>query len=243
MQFFEYGKVDGVPLVFLLGPPHTGDSVAELSELASHWGIRLICPTRPWYAGTAVEPSFAASTGPIIDYLHQHGIRRACAIGGSGGGPFALHLTTNHTDTFDACYLLASMGTPEIFMDKVASPQSRLLIELFRAKSYAQTVAQLGEWGMTEQLAHGVWSDFKVLFGSWESIRLDADIAVRIHHGRSDDNAPLESVQALALQLADSEFRISPTASHLGLANDEDFTEFRTIFADVAGRQFAPDVR
>lgn len=28
MQFFEYGKPDGVPLVLMLGTPHTGDSGA-----------------------------------------------------------------------------------------------------------------------------------------------------------------------------------------------------------------------
>jgi len=40
MQFFEYGKPDGVPLVFLSGTPHTEDSVAELAELAAETGVR-----------------------------------------------------------------------------------------------------------------------------------------------------------------------------------------------------------
>lgn len=40
MQFFEYGKPDGVPLVFMLGTPHTGDSVAELSGLAAETGVQ-----------------------------------------------------------------------------------------------------------------------------------------------------------------------------------------------------------
>lgn len=236
MQFFEYGKADGAPLVFLLGTPHTGDSVAELSDLALQSGIRLICPTRPWYAGTAVEPSFEACTDRTIQYLKEHGIRRAYAIGGSGGGPFALHLTTNHWDIFGACYLLASMGAPDVFTNKVASPHTRILLELFTAKSYDQAIEQLGEWGMAPNLAHGVWGDFKVLLGSWNSIKYGVDIPVYIHHGESDDNAPLESVQALASQLSKSEFRISPYASHLGLANDKELTEFRTIFSEVSGR-------
>lgn len=57
MQFFEYGKPDGVPLVFLLGTPHTGDSIAELSDLATETGVRLIYTTRSWYLDTAIAHS------------------------------------------------------------------------------------------------------------------------------------------------------------------------------------------
>ena len=40
MQFFEYGKPDGVPLVFRSGTPHTADRLAELAELAAETGVR-----------------------------------------------------------------------------------------------------------------------------------------------------------------------------------------------------------
>lgn len=113
MQFFEYGKPDGTPLVFLLGTPHTGDSVAELSALASEHGIRLICPTRSWYLDSAVEPSFESCTGSVLAYLDQGGAGPAAVMGGSGGGPFALHLATSRPEQFKACYLLASMGDPK----------------------------------------------------------------------------------------------------------------------------------
>lgn len=234
MQFFEYGKTDGVPLVFQLGTPHTGDSVAELSDLAMQSGIRLISPTRPWYADTMAEPSFESCSDQTIQYLKELGVERAYAMGGSGGGPFALHLATNHSEMFGACYLLASMGAPDVFVDKVASPHTRVLLDLFNASSYDQAIQKLGEWGVAPGLAHGVWADFKVLLGDWSSVEYGADIPVYIHHGESDDNAPLESVQALALQLTKSEIRISPHASHLGLANDKEFTAFRTIFLEIA---------
>lgn len=85
MHFFEYGKLDGVPLVFMLGTPHTGDSVAELSDLATETGVRLICTTRPWYVDTATVPSFGICTAEVIRYLNAQGINRAFVIGGSGG--------------------------------------------------------------------------------------------------------------------------------------------------------------
>lgn len=234
MQFFEYGKPDGAPLVFLLGTPHTGDSVAELSELAAELGIRLICPTRSWYLNTAAQPSFQSCSEPVLAYLVQAGIARAAVMGGSGGGPFALHLATNYPDRFSACYLLASMGDPQVFQRAVASSHTRTLLELFASSSYEQFVTQLGQWGIPSQLAHGVWADFQVLLGSWASIALSSGVPVLIHHGENDDNAPLESVQALASQLSRAELRLSPHASHLGLANDKELTEFRTIFTEAA---------
>ncbi len=234
MQFFEYGKADGAPLVFLLGTPHTGDSVAELSGLASEVGIRLICPTRSWYLDTEAEPSFQSCSDSVLAYLAQAGIDRAAVMGGSGGGPFALHLATSQPERFTACYLLASMGDPQVFQQAVVSPHTKALLELFTASSYEQFVAQLGQWGIAPQLAHGVWADFQVLLGSWASIGMSTGVPVLIHHGENDDNAPLESVQALATRLSRAELRLSPHASHLGLANDKDLTEFRAIFTEAA---------
>lgn len=239
MQFFEYGKPDGAPLVFLLGTPHIGDSVAELADLASETGVRLICPTRSWYVDAAVEPSFESCTANVIRYLEQNGIRHAFAIGGSGGGPFALHLASNYPDTFGACYLLASMGDPETFRRTVSSPHTRQLLELFFDNDYDRAVGQLGQWGIPPVLAHGIWGDFKVLLGSWATIDLASPVPVRIHHGETDDNAPIESVQLLESRLANCELRVSPYASHLGLANDKEFTEFRTIFSEVSDQYSA----
>jgi len=234
MQFFEYGKPDGLPLLFLLGTPHTGDSVAELSDLASEHGIRLICPTRSWYIDTAAEPSFEACETDVLAYFSKAGIARAVVMGGSGGGPFSLHVATNNPDLFSACYLLASMGDPTVFQETVASPHTRALLELFRSSDYDQAVSQLGQWGVPAQLAHGVWGDFRALLGGWTAMDFSSTVPVYIHHGEGDDNAPLESVQALASQLRVCEMRISPHASHLGLANDKQFTAFRTIFAEAA---------
>ncbi|TZF90713.1 alpha/beta fold hydrolase [Cognatilysobacter lacus] len=240
MQFFEYGKPDGQPLVFLLGTPHTGDSVAELSELASEQDIRLICPTRSWYLDAAAKPSFESCSRSVLAYLAHAGIDRAAVMGGSGGGPFALHLATNNPSYFSGCYLVASMGDPQVFKQTVASTHTKTLLELFGSSSYDQFVSQLGQWGVPPQLAHGVWADFDVLLGSWDAIHFRSPVRVFIHHGENDDNAPLESVRSLAAQLSCAELRLSPHASHLGLANDKELTEFRAIFSEAARHLSAP---
>lgn len=238
MHFFEYGKQDGIPLVFLLGTPHTGDSVAELADLATETGIRLICPTRSWYFDAMITPSFEACTAEVIRYLKENRVGRAVALGGSGGGPFALHLTSSNPDIFGACYLLASMGELDVFRRTVKSSHTQLLLQLIADHDYDRFLAQLANWGIPAALAHGVWADLKVLLGSWETIDLTTSVPVYIHHGEDDDNAPLESIRALSAKLINCQVRISPTASHLGLANDKEFTEFRTIFTEI-GRQFS----
>jgi pimeloyl-ACP methyl ester carboxylesterase len=241
MRFFEYGKQNGVPLVFLLGTPHTGDSVAELADLATETGVRLICTTRSWYLDTTIAPSFETCTLQVTRYLRENGLGHAYAIGGSGGGPFALHLASNHPDIFRACYLLAGMGEPDLFIRTVKSPHTQTLLRLFAEKDYDRALAQLSDWGIPPALAHGVWADFKVLLGSWATIGLATAVPVYIHHGEDDDNAPLESISALAAKLTNCQLRISPNASHLGLANDKEFTEFRSIFTEVGKQNMVID--
>jgi pimeloyl-ACP methyl ester carboxylesterase len=238
MHFYEYGKADGVPLVFLLGTPHTGENVAELTDLANETGVRLICTSRSWYFDTTIAPSFEICTAQVIRYLDENAIGRAFSIGGSGGGPFALHLTSRHPDIFGGCYLLASMGEPELFTSTVRSPHTQTLLRLFADSDYDRALDQLLDWGVPLALAHGVWADFKVLFGSWATIDLATAVPVYIHHGENDENAPLESIQALARKLTGCQLRISPSASHVELATDKNFTEFRSIFTEV-GRQKA----
>jgi pimeloyl-ACP methyl ester carboxylesterase len=240
MHFFEYGKPDGVPLVFMLGTPHTGDSVAELSDLATEAGVRLICTTRPWYVDTATAPSFEICTAEVIRYLSAQGVNQAFVIGGSGGGPFALHLASTHPDIFCGCYLLAAMGDPDLFISTVKSTHTQTLLRLFAISDYDRALAQLADWGIPLALAHGVWADFKVLLGSWETIELATPVPVYIHHGEDDDNAPLESIRALAAKLSNCQVRISPSASHLALANDKELTEFRSIFTEVGRQRTGP---
>ncbi|QDH70757.1 alpha/beta fold hydrolase [Marilutibacter alkalisoli] len=129
------------------------------------------------------------------------------------------------------------MGTPKTFVEKVTSPPTLELLELFRDNSYDAAIEQLGAWGLPRDLAHGAWSDFKVLLGPWDSIRFDAAPMVFIHHGEGDDNAPIESVRDLASKLPKSEIRISPYASHAGLAEDDSCTEMAKIFREVSGAE------
>ncbi|WP_226665532.1 alpha/beta fold hydrolase [Microbulbifer aggregans] len=233
MKFHEFGDSDGFPVIFFMGTPQKGDSGDEFSDLASRFGIRLICPTRPWYDDTSAHSSFDVCSENTIAYLRNNGITSCHAIGGSGGGPFALHLSTSNPGIVRSCYLLASMGTPDLFVEKVASPPTLQLLEFFRGNNYGSTIEYLRSLGLPDDLAHGAWADFKVLLGSWDSIAFKQAPIVYIHHGEDDENAPIESVRDLATKLPKTEFRISHHASHAGMAEDESSTEISRIFEEV----------
>ena len=236
MKFHEFGNKAGVPLVFFMGTPQRGEAGSEFSGLAKQLDVRLMCPTRPWYDGDDCQPSFDVCTRRTLQYLDANGIDRCHVMGGSGGGPFALHFSSNNPDRVKACYLLASMGTPETFARTVTSPPTRQLLELFGTNSYEDAMEKLGTWGLPPDLAHGAGCDFKVLLGSWDSIAFADAPMVYVHHGEDDENAPIQSIRDLAGHLPRHEWRVSDHASHASLAHDEAFTELRRIFSEVGGR-------
>ena len=225
-----------MPLVFFMGTPQRGEAGSEFAELASQLNVKLICPTRPWYDGDDCEPSFEACTRRTLQHLNAKGIDRCHVMGGSGGGPFALHFSSNNPGLIEGCYLLASMGTPETFTRTVTSPPTRQLLELFGTNSYEDAMETLGTWGLPRDLAYGAWADFKVLLGPWDSIMFANAPMVYIHHGEDDENAPIQSIRDLAGRLPRHEWRVSDQASHASLAEDDAFTELRRIFAEVGER-------
>ena len=236
MQFHEFGNKAGVPLVFFMGTPQTGEAGCEFSELANQLNVRLICPTRPWYSGDECEPSFDVCTRRTLQYLNANGIDDCLVIGGSGGGPFALHFSCNHPGLVKGCYLLASMGTPDTFTRTVTSPPTRQLLELLGTNSHEDAMEALGTWGLPRDLAHGAWGDFKVLLGSWDSIPYANAPMVYVHHGEDDENAPIQSIRDLVGRLPRHAWRVSDRASHASLAQDEAFAELGRIFAEVGER-------
>lgn len=236
MEFHEFGNTAGVPLVFFMGTPQRGEAGSEFSELANQLNVRLICPTRPWYNGDECQPSFNVCTQQTLQHLRANNIDRCYVMGGSGGGPFALHFASNNPDLVQGCYLLASMGTPETFTRTVTSPPTLQLLELFGTNSYEDAMEVLGTWGLPRDLAHGAWGDFKVLLGQWDSMSYANAPMVFVHHGEDDENAPIQSIRDLVEHLPRHAWRVSDHASHATLAQDESFTELRKIFSEVGER-------
>ncbi|XZZ62343.1 hypothetical protein ACJJIF_02175 [Microbulbifer sp. SSSA002] len=131
------------------------------------------------------------------------------------------------------CPKVLNHFTPDLFIEKVTSPPTVQLLELFRANDYNSALEYMISLGTPRDLAHGAWSDFKVLLGSWDSIVFEHSPVVYIHHSEGDENAPIDSIRDLAERLPQSEIRISSYASHVGLAEDKEFVEFTRIFKEI----------
>lgn len=66
-----------------------------------------------------------------------------------------------------------------------------------------------------------------MLLGQWDSADYSSTPQVYIHHSEDDENAPVESIQALPALLPKMEIRLSKDASHVALATDEALTEMQ----------------
>ncbi|HZV65052.1 MAG TPA: hypothetical protein VFG03_09120 [Telluria sp.] len=239
MNIFEYGSKDGIPVVLFFGTPQRGDVGAELDKHALRHNIRLICPTRPWYDDQSVSPSFDAVTVPVLDYLKKQGVTSVHAVGGSGGGPFALHLAIQGPPKIVDCTLLASMGLPDSFVKHVTSPPTLELLKVFERRDYASWREKCAKWGLLPDLAHGAWCDFITFFDDLPKMNREIKKPVYVYQSKNDPNAPMESVQELLADALNVEWHMDESADHISMANDETGQVFDKIFASVRIRSYA----
>ena len=86
------GPPGALPLVFHLGTPGPALLFGPLLEAAARHGLRVVCYSRPGYAGSTPQPGravahAAAETAAVLDAA---GADSFITIGWSGGGPHAL---------------------------------------------------------------------------------------------------------------------------------------------------------
>ncbi|HTZ44788.1 MAG TPA: alpha/beta fold hydrolase [Jatrophihabitans sp.] len=92
LEYLLDGPEDGVPLVFHVGTPNCAADFSVLSEPVAELGLRLICYSRPGYAGSTERPgrTVADAVEDVTVLLDALGIDRFVTAGWSGGGPHAL---------------------------------------------------------------------------------------------------------------------------------------------------------
>jgi pimeloyl-ACP methyl ester carboxylesterase len=236
LNIFEYGSKDGVPVVLFFGTPERGSAGAELDMHASSHNLRLICPTRPWYDDQSASPSFDVVTKPVLDYLQKQGVTSAHVVGGSGGGPFALHLAIQDEQTIIDCTLLASAGLPDSFVKHVTSTPTLELLKAFENRDYANWIETCAKWGLPSDLAHGAWGDFITLFDELPKMNRKTNKPVYVYQSKTDPNAPLESVQDMLTEASNVEWYIDESACHIAMAKDKTGKVVDQIFASIQKR-------
>lgn len=93
LGYAEYGSPSGAPVLFFHGAPGSRRSIfADMAEVATQRGVRLIAPERPGYglSDTSSARTMLDWTGDIAVLTHALGINRYKLIGFSMGSLYAL---------------------------------------------------------------------------------------------------------------------------------------------------------
>jgi len=92
LEYLLGGAADGLPLLFHVGTPNCAADFSVISRPATEHGLRLICYSRPGYAGSTERPgrTVADAIDDVTVLLDSLGVDRFVTAGWSGGGPHAL---------------------------------------------------------------------------------------------------------------------------------------------------------
>ncbi|WP_318567405.1 alpha/beta hydrolase [Salinigranum marinum] len=92
LTYAEYGRAEGIPVVFLHGTPGSRRLGGLLAPVARRAGIRVLAPDRPGYGRSTPWPDWSvADAGAFVTaVLDDTGVETAGLVAFSGGSPYAL---------------------------------------------------------------------------------------------------------------------------------------------------------
>jgi pimeloyl-ACP methyl ester carboxylesterase len=92
LTWAEYGRADGAAVLFFHGGNDSRLAGRLLADAAERAAVRLICPDRPGFGGSAFQPGrrLVDWPGDITDLADHLGLGEFPILGHSGGGPHAL---------------------------------------------------------------------------------------------------------------------------------------------------------
>jgi pimeloyl-ACP methyl ester carboxylesterase len=130
--YAEYGDPNGTPILFFHGIPGSRLLGRALHDAGRAGAARIVALERPGcglsdYRRASSVADCARLAGDAADAL---GIGRFCALGVSGGGPYALACTRLFPERVPVVGLVSSVGTQEL--PGVVLRSSRLLVALGR---------------------------------------------------------------------------------------------------------------
>lgn len=147
ITYAEYGRPDGVPVVFLHGTPGSHRLGALLETAAQDHGVRVLAPDRPGYGHATPWPdrSVHDAAAFLLPVLDDAGVRTAGLIAFSGGAPYALSVAATRPDRINRVDVIAgvtppsvSEGTPAIvrLLTGLATTTPSVLRGLFRGQTW-----------------------------------------------------------------------------------------------------------
>jgi pimeloyl-ACP methyl ester carboxylesterase len=130
LAYAEYGRSDGVPVVFLHGTPGSRRLGQLLETAAEDVGIRLLAPDRPGYGRSSPRPSRSVrDAGRFVSaVLDDVGADAAGLVAFSGGAPYALATAATRPGRVDRVDVVSGATPPRSSADTPAT--QRLLAGL-----------------------------------------------------------------------------------------------------------------
>ena len=113
-------------------------------------------------------------------------------MGGSGGGPFALHLAIQGASEIRDCTLLCTMGLSESFARDATSPPTLETLNALEGRDTEGWNAACARWGLPPDPAHGAWGDFTTFFDGSPHTDRRISKPIYVYHSDADPNAPME---------------------------------------------------
>lgn len=147
IAYTEYGRADGVPVVFLHGTPGSRRLGALFDSAARERGIRLLALDRPGYGRSSPWPTRSVSgAGQFVSaVLDDLDVQTAGLIAFSGGGAYALATAATEADRVGRVDVVSGATPPDVsketpaiqqFLAGLATTAPSVLRGLFRGQAW-----------------------------------------------------------------------------------------------------------
>jgi pimeloyl-ACP methyl ester carboxylesterase len=147
LEYADLGGPAGRPVVFFHGTPGTAGMAGVIAEEVRRHGIRLVAVSRPGYgASTTTPPGLTSVARDALELADQLGLGTFAAMGGSGGGPYALALGALAPDRVSSVAVLGGPGDHREVHPEDLDESDLKAIELLAAGDSDGARTVLEEW-------------------------------------------------------------------------------------------------
>lgn len=150
LEYADLGDPAGRPVLFFPGTPGAAGQGAVLADAAAANGVRLVALSRAGYGeSTTTGPGLLASAADACELADQLGIDRFVAVGGSGGGPFALAVGAVAPERVISIAALGCPGSHAEVSPEELDDDDRRALALLADGDVAGATAILMAWSQT----------------------------------------------------------------------------------------------
>jgi pimeloyl-ACP methyl ester carboxylesterase len=247
LQWVRFGDPAAPPILSFHGAPGSRLEAAMYTRAADHFGVQVVCLTRPGFGLSTWQPQRDVPTflGDVQRFVDAQGWERFGVAGYSAGGAYALGTAHLMPERVTAVGLLAP-AAPMRFTGTLVGPNLAIFAGLAAG---AGTVGQRSALRSTRQFAgrrldrrhglpdssgdafldsvfgaflrgpRGVVHDLLLVLTDWgfDPADLDRSIPVELWQGKRDLSVPWRASAQLARRIPNCTFRLDRTANHFSV--------------------------